>query len=65
MGCVLPHNKMKRNKFFNWLAWKLPAGLVLWCYIRVVALSGDAPTDSYKKEYDLWVARYNLKKMGF
>lgn len=52
------------QKFFYWLAWKLPAGLVLWCYIRVVALSGEVPTQ-YKEEYDAFVAKYNLKNKGF
>ncbi len=57
---------MRKNKFYYWLAWKLPAGLVLWCYIRVVALSGDTPTESYKKEYDLWVKKYpHLKNQEF
>ena len=56
---------MKTNKIYFWLAWKLPPALVLWCYIRVVALSGDAPSQSYKKEYDLWVKKYDLTENGF
>lgn len=56
---------MKTNRFYQWLAWKLPKGLVFWCYVQVVALSGDAPSESYSKEYKLWVEKYNLKKIGF
>jgi hypothetical protein len=25
------------NKFYKWLAWRLPKGLVYWCLIRVFA----------------------------
>lgn len=52
------------NKFFYWLAWKLPAGLVLWCYIRVVSLSGDIPIE-YEKQYNAFVKKHNLSKQGF
>jgi len=53
------------NKFYYKLAWKLPAGLVLWCYIRVISLSMELPTQ-YKEQYDAWVAKYpHLKKQDF
>ena len=55
---------MKTNKIYYWLAWKLPAGLVLWCYIRVISLSGDVPTQ-YKEQYDAWIKKYpHLKGNG-
>jgi len=55
---------MKINKLYQWLAWKLPAGLVLWCYIRVVSLSGVVPIE-YKKQYKDFVEKHGLKKVGF
>lgn len=56
---------MKKNKFYKWLTWKLPPGLVLWCYIRVVSISGDLPIQ-YAEQYDAWCKKYpKLKKQGF
>lgn len=55
---------MKKHKFYLWLAWKIPPGLALWCYIRVVSLSGDVPYQ-YKEQYDAFVEKHNLKKIGF
>lgn len=52
------------QRFYYWLAWKLPAGLALWCYIRVVSLSGDVPLQ-YKEQYDTFVAKHHLKDKGF
>lgn len=55
----------KINDFYKWIAWKLPAGIVMWCYIRVVSLSGDVPLQ-YKEQYDAFVKKYpHLKKQGF
>lgn len=53
-----------KNKFYEWLAWKLPAGLVLWCYIRVVSLSGEVPIQ-YEEQYCAFVKKHNLKNVGF
>ncbi len=55
---------MTINKLYQKIAWKLPAGLVLWCYIRVVSLSGEVPLE-YEKQYDAFVDKHNLKKQGF
>lgn len=52
------------NNFYQWLAWKVPASLALWCYIRVVSLSGDVPLQ-YEEQYNAFVAKHNLKKKGF
>ena len=53
------------NKFYQWLAWKLPAGLTLWAYIRVVSLSGDVPTQ-YEEQYNAWIKKYpHLKNQSF
>ena len=33
-----------RENLYRWLAWKLPRGLVYWCYIRVAAtVTTDGP----------------------
>ncbi len=53
------------NDFYQWIAWKLPAGIAMWCYIRVVSLSGDIPVQ-YKEQYDAFIKKHpHLKKQGF
>lgn len=31
------------DRFYMWLAWKLPAGLVTWAFTRVVAYATTGP----------------------
>ena len=35
------------DKFYFWLAWKLPRGLVMWCAVR---LGANATTGKYEKQ---------------
>jgi hypothetical protein len=44
------------------IAFLLPPKIALWCFIRVVAIRGDAP-DWYKEAYDSWVVKYNIRRM--
>lgn len=66
--------KYKLNqKFFYWLAWKLPLGLVMWCFVRVMSNAssgkwGNEHIDeiAYKSAYDRFVEMNpSLKNKGF
>jgi hypothetical protein len=51
------------RKFDWWFAFILPKRIALYAFVRVFALSGDAPCScGYKKHYDLWVNKYGIKK---
>ncbi len=40
-----------RNKFYEWLAWKLPRRLVKWCFIRLATEgSSSFPADQKVSE---------------
>lgn len=44
-----------REKLTIWVAFRLPKYLVYWCYIRVVAKSGNAPCSiCFKETCDEW-----------
>lgn len=50
---------------WQWLAWKMPHRLVLWCFIRVCANAGtDVPPDkiTYDLAYKRWEGTKNGKK---
>ena len=49
------------ERFYQWLAWKLPRRVALWCYIRVMAhatttiYSDQHPDDvGYSAAYKAW-----------
>lgn len=64
---------MKENKFAEWLAWKLPVSVVMWCFIRVMANAtqgkwgnADPDTVGYKDAYDRFIEMNpKLKEKGF
>lgn len=35
-----------KDRFYKWLAWKLPRGLVMWCWYRVAAHATQGPWGS-------------------
>jgi hypothetical protein len=52
------------NKFYRWLAWKLPKDLVMWCWYRVAAhatqgrWSSECPGDVKMMDaIDRWTRR--------
>jgi len=48
------------EKIALWIAFRLPKRVVLWCFIRVHSLSGEAPCDGYKKAYDLACDKWRM-----
>lgn len=43
--------------FPMWLAWALPRKIALWCFIRVMAATGDSPDQiTYESAYKAWEA---------
>ncbi len=53
----------RRDKFYLWLAGIMPKRLVLWCFVVVAGADGGCPDPMYKKCYDYWVNKYNIKDM--
>ena len=51
-----------RHKINIKLAYILPHRLVMWCFIRVHAESGEAP-GSYKEAYDYYTSKYKLDNL--
>lgn len=56
---------MKRyyEKFSMLIAWLLPYRIVMWCFIRVHAESGEAPEQNgeYARAYKLFTKKYKLR----
>ena len=60
--------KRKINKFYQWLAWHMPPQIVLWCFVRVMALGWEKTNKqpdevTYSEAYKVFESKFNLKEI--
>jgi len=60
---ILTRMKLDRiNHNINWwIAFRLPAKVLLFAFVRAFSLDGKAPTRDYKRIYDFIVKKYKIK----
>jgi hypothetical protein len=53
-----------KDKIAWWIAFMLPKRVALYAFVRVHALSGDAPLidGEYSRAYELWKTVHKIKK---
>jgi hypothetical protein len=52
----------RKEKFWLWLACRMPKRLTLWCFVLVMGSDGNGPGEEYKIKYDYWCEKYGLSK---
>lgn len=52
-----------RHKFFIKLAYWMPHRLVMWCFIRVHAESGECPGKDYNFAHDYYCNKYEINDL--
>jgi hypothetical protein len=61
---ILGRMKLERiNHDINWwIAFHLPAKILLFAFVRAYSLLGESPTKDYTKIYNYIVKKYKIKK---